>query len=49
MWWFFPPDRLDQVKDKNGELIFDVREIQGEGGAIKVVQEVRIIRSWIQG
>ena len=40
MWWFFPPDRLDRVK-VHGELVFDVRELKGEGGGIKVVQEVR--------
>ena len=40
MWWFFPPDRLDRVK-VDGELVFDVRELEGEGGVIKVVQEVR--------
>jgi len=41
LWWFFPPDRLGPVKDKHGELVFDVRDLDGEGGGIKVLQEVR--------
>jgi hypothetical protein len=28
---------------KNGEPIFDVREVDDEGGGIKVVQEVRLL------
>ncbi|WWC63674.1 uncharacterized protein I303_106279 [Kwoniella dejecticola CBS 10117] len=39
VWWLFPPDRLDRVKDKNGDLVFDVREIEGEGGAIEILQQ----------
>ena len=39
VWWLFPPDRVERVL-KNGEPIFDVREMEGEGGGIKVVQEV---------
>ena len=41
LWWFFPPDRLDPVKDQHGEFVFDVRDLEGEGGGIKVLQEVR--------
>jgi hypothetical protein len=40
MWWLFPPDRLERVK-RDGEFAFDVREIEEEGGGIKVVQQVR--------
>lgn len=40
LWWFFPPDQLERVKDSRGELVFDVREMEEEGGGIKVVQEV---------
>jgi len=43
MWWFFPPDRLDRVKDGNGDLVFDVRQLADEGGAIKVLQQVRVL------
>jgi len=39
VWWLFPPDRVRRVL-KNGEPIFDVREVEDEGGGIKVVQEV---------
>ncbi|KGB76206.2 hypothetical protein CNBG_2044 [Cryptococcus deuterogattii R265] len=39
MWWFFPPDKLGRVKDENRELVFDVRHLEGEGGAMKVLQE----------
>nr|KIR49488.1 hypothetical protein I312_01645 [Cryptococcus bacillisporus CA1280] len=39
MWWLFPPDKLGRVKDENGELVFDVRHLEGEGGAMKVLQE----------
>ncbi|KAK1921067.1 hypothetical protein DB88DRAFT_513800 [Papiliotrema laurentii] len=39
LWWFFPPDQLERVKDSRGELVFDVREMEEEGGGIKVVQE----------
>jgi len=46
LWWFFPPDALDPVKDRNGELVFDVRELEGEGGGIKVLQEVRESFFW---
>lgn len=35
-----PPDKMGRVKDDNGELIFDVRHLEEEGGAIKVLQEV---------
>ncbi|KAK4690040.1 hypothetical protein P7C73_g43, partial [Tremellales sp. Uapishka_1] len=37
-WWIFPPDRLDNVK-RDGEFVFDVREMQDEGGGIVVIQE----------
>jgi len=39
VWWLFPPDRVQRVLER-GEPIFDVREIEDEGGGIKVVQEV---------
>ncbi|WWC71238.1 uncharacterized protein I206_105191 [Kwoniella pini CBS 10737] len=39
IWWLFPPDKLDKVKDEYGELVFDVRELQDEGGAIKILQQ----------
>ncbi|TYJ57249.1 hypothetical protein B9479_001982 [Cryptococcus floricola] len=39
VWWLFPPDRLDKIKDKNGELYFDVRDLEDAGGAIKVLQQ----------
>jgi hypothetical protein len=39
VWWLFPPDRVEHLL-KNGEPIFDVREVGDEGGGIKVVQEV---------
>ncbi|WVR09309.1 hypothetical protein IAU60_006374 [Kwoniella sp. DSM 27419] len=39
VWWLFPPDRLERVKDKHGELVFDVRELEGEGGGMKILQE----------
>ncbi|OCF35815.1 hypothetical protein I316_02308 [Kwoniella heveanensis BCC8398] len=39
VWWLFPPDRLDAVKDRHGELVFDVRELKDEGGALKILQE----------
>lgn len=39
MWWLFPPDKMGRVKDDNGELIFDVRHLEDEGGAIKILQE----------
>ncbi|OCF75654.1 hypothetical protein I204_02946 [Kwoniella mangroviensis CBS 8886] len=39
VWWLFPPDILDQVKDQNGELVFDVRDLEDEGGAIKILQQ----------
>jgi hypothetical protein len=39
VWWLFPPDRVQRVL-KNGEPIFDVREVENEGGGMKVVQEV---------
>ncbi|WVF67688.1 hypothetical protein IAT40_002447 [Kwoniella sp. CBS 6097] len=39
VWWLFPPDRLDAVKDRNGELLFDVRELEGEGEGVKILQE----------
>jgi hypothetical protein len=41
LWWFFPPDRLERVKDRNGDLVFDVRRLADEGGALKVLQQVR--------
>ena len=41
MWWFFPPDRLARVKDRHGDLVFDVRQLEDEGGAIKILQKVR--------
>lgn len=31
---------MGRVKDDNGELIFDVRHLEEERGAIKVIQEV---------
>jgi hypothetical protein len=40
VWWLFPPDRLEGLKDRNGEFVFDVRELEGEGGGMKVLQEV---------
>jgi hypothetical protein len=39
VWWLFPPDRVEHLL-RNGEPIFDVREVENEGGGIKVVQEV---------
>ena len=39
VWWLFPPDRVHRVLE-NGEPIFDVREVENEGGGIKVFQEV---------
>ncbi|WVQ72679.1 hypothetical protein IAR50_002239 [Cryptococcus sp. DSM 104548] len=39
VWWLFPPERLDNIKDKNGKLYFDVRNLKDEGGAIKVLQQ----------
>jgi hypothetical protein len=39
VWWLFPPDRVEHLLT-NGEPIFDVREVDDEGGGIKVVQEV---------
>ncbi|WWC90364.1 uncharacterized protein L201_005297 [Kwoniella dendrophila CBS 6074] len=39
VWWLFPPDQLDRVKDEHGELVFDVRELEDEGGGIKVLQQ----------
>ena len=38
-WWLFPPDKVEGLK-KNGELVFDVRELPDEGNGIKVIQEV---------
>ncbi|ORX38180.1 hypothetical protein BD324DRAFT_619872 [Kockovaella imperatae] len=38
LWWFYPPHDLDSVK-RDGELVFDVRELEDEGGGIKIVQE----------
>ncbi|WVQ95261.1 hypothetical protein IAU59_002356 [Kwoniella sp. CBS 9459] len=38
VWWLFPPDRLDAVKDRHGELVFDVRELEREGGGVKILQ-----------
>ncbi len=40
VWWLFPPDRLDRVRGEDREMVFDVRDVQDEGGGIKVVQEV---------
>ena len=37
MWWLFPPG----VMDSRGETVFDVRDLPGEGGGMKVLQEVR--------
>ncbi|WVO24065.1 uncharacterized protein IAS62_005428 [Cryptococcus decagattii] len=39
MWWLFPPDKFGRVEDENGELVLDVRHLEGEGGAMKVLQE----------
>ncbi|KAK8854494.1 hypothetical protein IAR55_003232 [Kwoniella newhampshirensis] len=39
IWWLFPPDRLEAVRDENGELVFDVRRLEVQGGGIKVLQE----------
>ncbi|WWC93230.1 hypothetical protein V866_000063 [Kwoniella sp. B9012] len=39
VWWLFPPDRLDGVKDQHGELVFDVRDLEDEGRAIKILQQ----------
>nr|ODN86252.1 hypothetical protein L203_04370 [Cryptococcus depauperatus CBS 7841] len=39
IWWIFPPGRLDRARDKEGNLVFDVRTIPDEGGGIKVLQE----------
>ncbi|WVQ79765.1 hypothetical protein IAT38_001865 [Cryptococcus sp. DSM 104549] len=41
LWWFFPPgeESLGKVRDERGELVFDVRGLDGEGGGIKVLQE----------
>ncbi|WVW85244.1 hypothetical protein I302_107282 [Kwoniella bestiolae CBS 10118] len=39
VWWLFPPNKLDRVKDKHGELVFDVRELADEGGGIKILQQ----------
>jgi hypothetical protein len=41
MWWLFPP--TEEVLGRilvDGEPVFDVRDLVGEGGGIKVVQEV---------
>ena len=43
MWWLFPP--LAEVMEKilvNGEPIFDVRDLEDEGGGIKVIQRVSL-------
>ena len=37
-WWFFPPDRLQTVH-RNGELVFDVREIQKGAGGLEMIQQ----------
>ena len=37
-WWFFPPGRLESVK-QDGELVFDVRRLPGGGAGIEVIQE----------
>lgn len=39
MWWLFPPDRLEGVM-KDCKAVFDVRELEGEGGGIKILQRV---------
>ncbi|WWD19373.1 hypothetical protein CI109_103833 [Kwoniella shandongensis] len=39
IWWLFAPDKLDKVKDKHGELVFDVRKLEDEGGGVKILQE----------
>jgi hypothetical protein len=41
MWWLFPPE--PEVMGRilvHGEPIFDVRELENEGGGIKVIQRV---------
>lgn len=42
LWWLFPPrpQILSQIL-VNDEPVFDVRELEDEGGGIKVVQQVR--------
>lgn len=44
LWWLFPPE--PEVMNRilaNGEPIFDVRELEDEGGGIKVVQHVSLL------
>lgn len=44
MWWLFPPREEVWARIlKNGEPVFDVRDLSGEGGGIKVVQYVRLL------
>jgi len=40
MWWSFPPNTLHRVKDSDGEMVYDVRDLPDEGEGIKVLQEV---------
>jgi hypothetical protein len=40
VWWLFPPDRMQGVRQAGGGLTFDVRCLEVEGGGIKVLQEV---------
>jgi hypothetical protein len=49
VWWLFAPDCLEGVREEDGEeedgeLVFDVREVPGEGGGVKVVQQVSAAR-----
>lgn len=38
-WWLFPPDRLDGLKDRHGEFVFDIRTLEGEGRGIQIIQQ----------
>ena len=45
-WYFFPPERLMGVTGKDGDMVFDVRELEAEGGGIRVIQEVCLCASF---
>lgn len=38
-WWLFPPDRLERLKDRHGDFVFDVRTLEDEGGGIQLIQQ----------
>lgn len=40
MWWLFPPDRIDRLRGKNGELPFDVQGLPHDRNGLKVLQQV---------